>query len=106
MGTIQRKTGEGRDAIESYLGELTEAGAAGVSKAVDAARQYAGNVREYASNVADSAHEGARYAADQVRAGYSEAERMVRGRPGSSLAIALGVGIIAGMLVGFSMRSR
>ena len=48
----------------------------------------------------------AKQAADQVRAGYDEAERFVRNRPGESLLVSFGLGLITGVVIALSMRSR
>ena len=53
VGKIQHKTGEAREAIESFLDELTSQGSSAVSQAAESARKYAG------------------YATDQVRDGYN-----------------------------------
>ena len=42
VGRIQHKTGEAREAIESFLDELTSHGASAVSQAADSVRNYAG----------------------------------------------------------------
>ncbi len=88
VGTIQRKTGEGRDAIERYLGELSGSAASTLEQTADSVRQYSGRAVETVQNTA-------RQAADQVRSGYAEAERFVRDRPGESLALCFGMGLVA-----------
>ena len=80
VGTIQRKTGEGREAIEKYLNELAGPGASSLGQAAETVRQYTQRAAEGVQNTA-------RQAADQVRAGYGEAERFVHDRPGESLAV-------------------
>jgi uncharacterized protein YjbJ (UPF0337 family) len=99
VGLIQRKTGEARGSVEKYLDELTSNGAPGLSQAAESAR-------EYASQAAESLQEGGRYAADQMRHGYEEAERMVKERPAESLAVCFGAGVVIGLLLGVTMRSR
>ena len=66
----------------------------------------AGAVRDYAQHASESVQDTAKQAADQVRAGYDEAERFVRNRPGESLLVCLGVGLIAGVVIALSLRSR
>ncbi len=99
VGLIQRKTGEARGSVEKYLDELTSNGASGLSQAAETAR-------EYASQAAESLQEGSKYAADQMRHGYEEAERMVKERPAESLAVCFGAGVVIGLLLGVTMRSR
>ena len=76
VGTIQRKTGEGREAIENYLNELS-------GSACSTVGQSAESVRQYTNRAAETVQDTAKQAADQVRAGYIEAERFVRDRPAS-----------------------
>ena len=84
IGAIQRKTGEGREAIEQYLQEIS----GGAASAAAAVRDYA------------------QHASDQVHAGYDQAERFVRDRPGESLLVCFGVGLITGVVIALSLRSR
>ena len=42
VGRIQHKTGEAREAIESFLDELTSQGASAVSQAAESVKNYAG----------------------------------------------------------------
>ena len=63
-------------------------------------------VRDYAQQASESVQHTAKQAADQVRAGYGEAERFVRSRPGESILVCLGVALIAGVVIALSLRSR
>ena len=99
VGTIQRKTGEGRDAIEKYLNELSGSAASTYGQAAE-------NVRQYSNRAAETMQNTAKQAADQVRAGYVEAERFVRDRPRESLAVCFGVGLVTGVLVSMMLSSR
>jgi uncharacterized protein YjbJ (UPF0337 family) len=99
VGLIQRKTGETRSAVEDYLNNLTENGAASISAAADTARQY----------VQDAAHkiqDGSRQAADSLRQRYEDAEEMVRQRPSESVAVSFGIGVFVGLLFGLTLRGR
>ena len=99
VGTIQRKTGEGRDTIEKYLNELSGFTASTFGQAAE-------SVRQYSNRASESVHNTAKQAADQVRASYVEAERLVRDRPGESLAICFGVGLVAGVLISMMLSSK
>lgn len=99
VGTIQRKTGEGRDAIEKYLNELSGSAASTFGQAAESVRQYSSRAAETVQNIA-------RQAADQVRARYGEAEHLVRDRPGESLAVCFGVGLVAGVLITMMLSSK
>ena len=99
IGIIQRKTGEGRDAIETYLQEVSGNAASAIGTAAE-------TVRDYAQHAAESVQHTAKQATDQVRAGYIEAERFVRNRPGESLLACFGLGLITGVVIALSLRSR
>ena len=99
IGIIQRKTGESREAIERYLQEVSVSAAAAIGTAAE-------TVRDYAPRASETVEHTAKQAADQVRAGYDEAERFVRNRPGESLLVCFGVGLITGVVIALSLRSR
>jgi len=99
VGRIQQKTGEGREAIERFLTELTSRGSSAVSQAAEAVGHYAqqagGRLREHYGDLSDAARERYDYAQD-----------MVRHNPTQSVAAAFGVGLVAGLIVGLALRSR
>lgn len=99
VGIIQRKTGEGRESIEQFLQQMSGSAASVMSTAAE-------TVREYAQSASESVQHTAKQAADQVRAGYGEAEKFVRNRPGESLLVCFGLGLITGVVIALSMRSR
>ena len=99
IGIIQRKTGEARKAIERYLQELSVSAAAALGTAAE-------TVRDYAPQASETVQDTAKQAVDQMRAGYNEAKRFVRDRPGESLAVCFGVGLITGVVIGLLLRSR
>ncbi len=99
VGVIQRKTGEGREAIENYLNELSGSAASTLG-------QTAENARQYTQRTAESVQKTARQAADQFRAGYAEAERYLHERPAQSLAVCFGVGLVTGVLLGVIFKSK
>jgi len=76
---------------------------AGASSAIGTA---AGAVQDYAQQASEAVTHTAVQAAGQVRAGYDEAERFVRGRPGESMLVCFGVGVITGAVIALSLRSR
>ena len=98
VGVIQRKTGEAREGIEQFLSEMTAGGGASVSKAAEA-------VRGYASTAVESVDEMRHRAADMMRGGYGQTERMIQQRPMESLAVGFGAGLIAGVVIGLVLRS-
>jgi uncharacterized protein YjbJ (UPF0337 family) len=99
VGRIQQKTGEGREAIEKFLGELTSRGGSAVASATEAVRGYtqqaAGRLRDQYGDIADRAGEY-----------YGQAEDVVRHNPGQSVAAAFGVGLVVGVVIGLALRSR
>jgi uncharacterized protein YjbJ (UPF0337 family) len=99
VGRIQQKTGEGRESIEKFLGELTSRGASAVSSATEA-------VSNYAQQTASRLREGYGQVSEQARDQYENVEDMVRHNPGQSVAAAFGVGLVVGVVVGLALRSR
>jgi uncharacterized protein YjbJ (UPF0337 family) len=99
VGKIQQKTGESREVIEQFLNHLTSRSASVISQTAEAAGQYvqqAGRqVRERFGDVSQ-----------QFSDGYETMERAVRQRPTQSVAAALGVGLVVGIMVGLALRSR
>jgi uncharacterized protein YjbJ (UPF0337 family) len=99
VGTIQRKTGEARNSIEHFLEEATADGSSTVAKATQA-------VRDYATQAAESVQETTKQATETFNKGYHDAEEMIKQRPGESAAVCFGVGMVVGLLLGLTMRSR
>jgi uncharacterized protein YjbJ (UPF0337 family) len=99
IGKIQQRTGEGREAIEQFLGEVTSRGASAVAQA-------AGQVGEYARYAGDQMREGYNRISDQFGRGYEYSQDMIRENPGRSIVTAFGVGILLGVVVGMTLRSR
>ena len=99
MGVIQQRTGEARETIENYLGELTTNGGSMAARASEAACGYAQTAQ-------DSVREAATNTAQAIRAGTMRAERVVHERPLESLAVCFGAGLISGVVVGLALRSR
>ena len=99
VGRIQQKTGVAREAIEKFLGELTQHGGASVAHAAQA-------VGDFAHNAGDRLREGYGQVSEQVRERYESAEDLVRHNPSQSVAAAFGVGLVAGLIVGLALRSR
>jgi len=99
VGKIQQRTGEGREAIERFLGELTSGSSSAVAQAAGAVGQYAQKagerLRDQYGNLADTAREG-----------YDSAQDIVRHNPGQSVAAAFGVGLVAGLVIGLAFRSK
>jgi len=99
VGKIQQKTGESREAIEEFLNQLTSKGSAALSQAAESAGQY---VQQAGRQVRDRFQD----VSQQAMEGYESMERVVRQRPTQSVAAALGVGLVVGVMVGLALRSR
>src|SRR5690349_9815558 len=92
IGLVERKTGETRDAINHFLEGLTTEAGSSLSGAVETA----GN---YAEVTANQVYDGAKQAGRSMRKGYQSVGRRVRQSPVESIAIGVGVGICAGVLL-------
>ncbi len=99
IGKIQHKTGEGREAIERFISSLTSGGSSAISNAAEKAR-------DFAVQSGDRFREGYDQASDFARQRMERAEDLVRERPVQSVAAVFGVGLVLGVLVGISLRSR
>lgn len=110
IGLIQRKTGEARNSVEHFLEELTSNGSSGVGKATEAVKEYAHqameSVHDTSKKAAESMRRGYEQASDSMQKGYEEAEHMIKRRPAESAAVCFGVGMVVGVLLGLTMRSR
>ncbi len=99
VGKIQQRTGEGREAIEKFLGELTSHGASAISQA-------AGAVSGFAANAGDRFRDQYGNISDAARERLGSAEDLVRHNPTQSVAAAFGVGLVAGLIFGLALKSR
>jgi uncharacterized protein YjbJ (UPF0337 family) len=110
VGLIQRKTGEARGSVEKFLEEATASGASTFSQAADTAREYAQQametVNERSKQATETIRRGYGQAADSVREGYEQAEEMIKERPAESAAVCFGVGMLVGVILGLTLRSR
>jgi uncharacterized protein YjbJ (UPF0337 family) len=97
VGTIQKKTGEGREAIENYLNQLSENAGGYVGQATEAARQYA-------HQMSDTFRDTAKRATDQYEEGMEGVKEYVHNRPGQALAICFGAGLLVGLIVAARFR--
>ena len=75
-------------ATENVLSDMTAQGAAAVSHAAEAVGHFAHG------------------AGEQVRARYDKAENVVRQNPTQAALAILGIGLLAGLIVGLSLRRR
>ena len=99
VGRIQQKTGEGREAIEKFLGELSSKGASAIAQASDTAGRYA-------QVAGERLREGYGSLSEEARQRLEAADHHIRQNPGQSVAAALGIGIAVGLVVGLALRSK
>ena|SRR5579883_1799256 len=99
VGRIQQKTGEGREAIERFLSDLTSRSSSMVSGAAE-------TISSYAQHAGERLRDRYGYMADEARERLDMAQDMVRHNPGQSVAAAFGIGLVAGIIVGMALRSR
>lgn len=97
-GLIQRKTGEGRQAIQDYLNEIGSNASSMFGAASEKARQYA-------RQASDTFGDVQKQTLDQLGAGYAEAQRLVRDRPAMSLLVCFGAGLLTGLIIGSTRRA-
>jgi len=99
VGRIQQRTGETRDVIENYLGQLTSQGSSAVSSAVESVGTFAQDVshrlRDHYGDITEHAHEG-----------YVTARDYVSRKPMQWLAIAFGVGVLTGVFMGGGLSAN
>ena len=110
VGLIQRKTGEARTSVEKFLEDATSGGASALSSAAETAKEYAQQametVQDRSKQAADSVRKGYDQATESMKHGYEEAEAMIKERPAESAAVCFGVGMLVGVLLGLTLRSR
>src|SRR5688572_26091369 len=110
VGLIQRKPGEARSSIEKFLNDSTSAGASAFNQATETAREYAQQAVESIQDRSKQATEQFRKTYDQasesLKHGYEEAEHLIKDRPAESAAVCFGVGMLVGVILGLSLRSR
>jgi len=99
VGKIQQRTGEGREAIERFLTELTSKGGSAVSQAAAA-------VGNFAHTAGDRFRDQYGNLTEQARERFDATQDLVRHNPTQSVAAAFGVGLVAGLIVGLALRSR
>jgi len=106
VGKIQQRTGEGREAIEQFLGGLTGRGASTVSQAAEAVRGVAQQAGSRLQDFGGRLNEGYGQVSGVARERYEMAEDTVRHYPAQAVAVSFGVGLVVGVIVGLSLRSR
>lgn len=99
VGCIQKKTGETRASIESFLDSALKNGASRFSDAAEA-------VRSYAAEASSGTAEQVEHAQEAVAKGLKTASDTVRRHPTESVAVCFGAGLIAGAVLGLILRNK
>ena len=97
LGTIQKRTGETREAVESFFDSTLSDGRLG--EAAQRAKEYAADLRQAAEGQYASA-------AESVAEGLECAQETVRRRPAQSVAVCFGAGLLAGAALGLILRNK
>jgi uncharacterized protein YjbJ (UPF0337 family) len=99
VGVIQRKTGEARGQVERFLDQLSEDAGGAFTQATEKAREYMQQGVETMRGTAEQVRE-------QARERIEGAQALVRRHPAEAVAVAFGTGLIVGVVVGLTCRSR
>ena len=99
VGVLQQSTGETRREIEDFLEEV-------VTDTEGSVQKVAGAAREYADQASAAVQQQYDAVSANLQQGYAQAEQAVRRNPVESVAVAFGAGIITGVIVGLTLKSR
>lgn len=99
VGTIQRTTGESKEAIQAYLN-------AGAQGAATMYQQASEAVQVGAEQAYEGVKEGAKVVSDTIKSGAEQTGKLIQARPVESLLFTFAAGMIAGLTVGLVLRSR
>jgi uncharacterized protein YjbJ (UPF0337 family) len=110
IGLVQRKSGQSREWVEAFLTDASGATKDVAQRVSDTATQYASQaaevVRDNYENLSNAAHRGYEQVSEAASRGYDSTVKTVSNRPLESVAIALGCGVLTGLVVGLSMASK
>lgn len=99
IAVVQRKTGEAREHVEQFVNHLADELLPRLHRMGEAAASLSADAVDAAKHQYDRA-------ADGLKEGYASAQSSVRRRPTQSVAIAFGVGVVAGLLTSSIVRTR
>jgi uncharacterized protein YjbJ (UPF0337 family) len=92
---IHDVTGEKQEDIERFLDQLGQQGFSAFAE-----------LRSKFSDVADQAADRAREGMESLHDGYAAAERVIQERPGQVVAMAFGIGLVAGLASVLLLREK
>ena len=87
-----------KDRLKRTIGDAAD-------QARGSAEWVAEQAGEFASDVRDYATQGYRQAAKSAEKGLRQARAAVRDNPGLTISAALGIGLLAGVIIGISLGS-
>lgn len=99
VGMVQQKTGRAKEEVEKFIDSV-------VNNSGQVYDRVAATAKEYAHDATEAVRKGYEQASAQVTAGYNQAEDLVRRKPGESLAVVFGAGLISGIVVALMLRSN
>tara|TARA_R100001132_G_scaffold23561_1_gene22051 strand:+ start:2843 stop:3301 length:459 start_codon:yes stop_codon:yes gene_type:complete len=94
-GLIQKKTGQTREQVEEFY-----------EACCDSVDSVGDQVAELAGEASEAVRAGYDQATEQARQGYDETIKTVAQNPLASVGIALGVGIVCGLMIGTSIGTH
>ena len=98
-GVIQKKTGKAREEIDDFLRSVSHTTSTTVERISEAAS-------DMATKASETLRDGYDYAREASRDGIKNASETVQHRPGESMLLAMGIGLVAGLIIGSSMFGR
>jgi len=105
-GAVRNGAGHVQDAVGGLTGDLKTQARGKLNEAAGAAQNAYGKVRDQAEDLYDDASDRARDVAARgrrrVEGSYADLERLVGDAPMPAVAIAMGVGLLLGLLLGSS----
>lgn len=96
---IQQKTGQTQADIERRLSDLDQQLRPWLSQMADTARDYLDQAKKAPSETADRLRE-------ELHVRHAQAEQAVREKPMTSVAVAFGAGLVAGVVAALVLRSK
>jgi uncharacterized protein YjbJ (UPF0337 family) len=99
VGLVQKKTGQSKEQIASFITDCCDS--AGTTY-----HQVANRASHYADAAGDAIRENYDRMASEAKKGRDYTAQSVGRRPIESIALAIGTGVVAGVLLGLSMSSR
>lgn len=97
VGMIEQKTGTARREIEQFLEDTLKQGESIVANTAETVREYANRATEVVKDQYGRVNQ-------QLETGFEEAQEAIRTRPGMSVGMAFGAGIVVGALVSILLR--